>query len=71
MSLTMTKTTEGYGCQREVYHPYSKLSEPGAVLFYESSDEEDEIGKVGSVSLVSIEIKCLLFCFVWDFLGLD
>lgn len=41
------------------------------MLFYESSDEEDEIGKVGSVSLVSIEIKCLLFCFVWDFLGLD
>ncbi|KAH0602784.1 uncharacterized protein H6S33_008434 [Morchella sextelata] len=53
----MTKTTEGYGCQREVYHPYSKLSEPGAVLFYESSDEEDEVGKVGSVSLVSIETK--------------
>ncbi|KAI5836845.1 hypothetical protein DFP73DRAFT_532419 [Morchella snyderi] len=57
MSLIMTTTTEGYSCQREVYHPYSKLAEPGAVLFYESSDEEDEVGKVGSVSLVSIEIK--------------
>ncbi|RPA93794.1 hypothetical protein L873DRAFT_1793385 [Choiromyces venosus 120613-1] len=39
-----------YGCPREVYHPLSSRAEPTAVLFYESSDEEEEdvVGEVGN-----------------------
>lgn len=45
-------TTRGYGCQREVYHPLSKHAEPNAILQYESSDEEDEVGEVGNETVV-------------------
>ena len=39
-----------YGCPREVYHPLSSRAEPTAVLFYESSDDDDGdlVGLVGN-----------------------
>lgn len=43
-SLAPTAARRGYGCQREVYHPLSKRAEPSALIYYESSDEEDEDG---------------------------
>ncbi|KAL7276343.1 hypothetical protein RUND412_000684 [Rhizina undulata] len=32
-----------YGCQKEVFHPLSPNAEPSAVIYYETSSDEDEV----------------------------
>jgi hypothetical protein len=39
--LQSPRSAGSYGCEREVFHPLSPRAEPSAILYYDSSEDED------------------------------